>query len=473
MTPTRLALRLVISLVLYISTVELCTSSTPSPVYVIACVEPAEEASGLRRGHANPGSRVDLVFLDREGDLISTATMPSPHISGREVGIAAIMPSGLLLARSETGAFSSWAVARLPLAELFSKRTALHEVIAAPAWEAKSRNDQLIEAIDLRLEALGRAAHWRLPWGPRPRFLSLEDDRETLDPSGTTQWLLLSLKDEAASVTAPPFVLYQVLCLAGLPGAPQEIRLVDVGSGHWVFVYPSWSPDGRFLAFYRFPAYTALQRSTQDVETRTTEGWQLCILDVRADRIQTYGPRTSTYHPVPMKAQWSPDGQQLLCSMGYEMDATTTAPKPSVGVFLVDRLTGEFRRLSAPPSYDWALSWAPTGDRFLFFRHRLASDPNAKLGYGVGTVDPPSFEFLIDSTRNDIRMEIAWSPDAKYLAYACVYQCPEGWRDSIQILNVQKGGPPREVACSRLYPINRDTRRFHNVTWLNLPGVSR
>jgi Tol biopolymer transport system component len=125
-------------------------------------------------------------------------------------------------------------------------------------------------------------------------------------------------------------------------GSDSPVRLTK---GPAQNVSPAWSPDGRFIAFRRFPA----KGKTQILLIPPVGGHQKVISE---------DPRTMD------SLSWSPDNRWIVTS------ASGSEPGP-VGLVAIDVNTGEMRRLTKPPRENWGdfePAVAPDGASVIFSR---------------------------------------------------------------------------------------------------------
>lgn len=144
------------------------------------------------------------------------------------------------------------------------------------------------------------------------------------------------------------------------------------------FIYPSWSPDSRKLAFiYGARSYRGTPRvSHHDLYLVNPDGSELT-------QLATF-PTTS--NAPPFIVGWSPDGGELLLS----------GNSPSGNIYLINPVTGDNRAISE----GGRASWSPTGDRIA----KLKYDEFGQEGerYSVATMSPDGSDVhVIAKTKGD------------------------------------------------------------------------
>jgi len=145
---------------------------------------------------------------------------------------------------------------------------------------------------------------------------------------------------------------------------------------------PSWSPDGRFLAFVEEDA-----SGTGDIMRSNADGSQLINL---------------TRHPAVYGAPaWSPDGKQLAFHSSRDGDVEIYA-------MLADG--SALRRLTNSPKADVEPAWSPPGTRIAF-----ASFRNGKPDIYLMQSDGSELRRLTTDSTTDYHP--AWSPDGRWIAF--------------------------------------------------------
>ena len=172
-------------------------------------------------------------------------------------------------------------------------------------------------------------------------------------------------------------------------GSRYTLRVADAdGEGGQVavnspepIISPSWSPDGKQLAYVSFEKQKAVVY-TQDAAT----GARRAIADFRG----------SNSAPA-----WAPDGQQL---------AVTLSRDGGSQIYLIGRSGDNPRRLTTSTAIDTEPVFAPDGSRLYFVSDRGGGPQIYRLGLSGGNVERVTFSGAYN-------VSPAISPDGRTLAY--------------------------------------------------------
>ena len=176
------------------------------------------------------------------------------------------------------------------------------------------------------------------------------------------------------------------------------------GSPWW----PSWSPDGQWLAF-------SLQGSL----------WKIRIGDSAAEELAY----STEYLSSP---EWSPDGRWIA----YTADDGT-----AINLRLLDLSTGHSTALTTGKHINVDPAWSPDGSRLAF----VSTQPNGYFNIWVMAIDQGKPGRRIQVTRDhrygrdrlyfgdyDLHIEPTWSPDGREIIFVCNRDIPLGsgaiWR---------------------------------------------
>jgi Tol biopolymer transport system component/DNA-binding winged helix-turn-helix (wHTH) protein len=146
---------------------------------------------------------------------------------------------------------------------------------------------------------------------------------------------------------------------------------------------PTWSPDGRFIAF------SSDQSGNFDI-------WVRSVGEGKA--IQVTNSPAHDWQP-----DWSPDGLSLVFR----------SERDGGGLFLVPALGGSERKLSA---FGYHPRWSPDGSQILFFSSPFGSTFKSKL-YVMSSSGGVAHEVLVGFAAEFVSaLRVAWHPDSQRIS---------------------------------------------------------
>jgi Tol biopolymer transport system component len=196
---------------------------------------------------------------------------------------------------------------------------------------------------------------------------------------------------------------------------------------------PTWSPDGREIAFVHGPSRassvgTATALMFGDLLVMPAEGGE--------KRLLTKGTDASP--------AWSPDGREIAFVRGYELNR----PTGGMDLYVVRATGGVPRRLTSTPGTDeTAPAWSPDGEWIAFMRAAETAPYDGKVAIFVvrrnGTGERLVHEYRYYAYTS---YGLTWSPDGRLLAYE---MSPSLFCTGIAIAGVD-GGMLQDLApCAR------------------------
>lgn len=183
--------------------------------------------------------------------------------------------------------------------------------------------------------------------------------------------------------------------------------------------FPSWSPDGRLIAFLCDPHHLG--------------PFDLCVINADGS-----GVRRVTTGPLYLgKPAWSPDGSSIAFARRTEEadEAVPTVANASIHIIGIDG-TGE-RKLAEDAAFP---SWSPDGGSIVFVTDPEGASQIVQVnGDGSG---------LVRLTNGPTDMNPAWSPDGTHIAFSSARsEKPELATDALHPgLNITTAVAPRSAA---------------------------
>lgn len=181
------------------------------------------------------------------------------------------------------------------------------------------------------------------------------------------------------------------------------------------YLSPTWSPDGKRLAY----VHSALEPEAED----------LYVIDASGEQPRRLTTELSVYDPA-----WSPDGDDIVFSAygpgGYF---------PGSDLYVVGVDDGQVRRLThTPSSGEDHPSWAPDGNRIAY--ERLI--PRRAIVYQVWVMNSDGTEQKrVSEPAADFDLSPVWAADGDQLAY----WSDRDETDAIWVVSVDRKGSPQKI----------------------------
>ena len=154
--------------------------------------------------------------------------------------------------------------------------------------------------------------------------------------------------------------------------------------------WPSWSPDGRRIAFYR--------------GTSATLPESIYVIDVDGSGERLLGPGRSP--------SWSPDGTRIVFSDDAGMEVMSADGSNKMLLLSREAYVAGYPSTSLPAGNP---VWSPDGNRIAFERPTTGYEPPQQV-YIMNADGSSSHALVAGNTFYD-ESDPAWSPDGRSLAY--------------------------------------------------------
>ena len=161
------------------------------------------------------------------------------------------------------------------------------------------------------------------------------------------------------------------------------IKLTQHDASDWS---PTWSPDGRRIAFMSY------RDGDPDIYVMDDDGTNLTNLTQQDGDYQYWAPA------------WSPDGRRIA----FMSDLSDRDGDPDI--YVMDDDGTNLTNLTQHDASDWGLAWSPDGRRIAFM-----SDRDGNTGIYVMDDDGTNLTKLTQHDASDSRP--AWSPDGRRIAF--------------------------------------------------------
>jgi TolB protein len=216
---------------------------------------------------------------------------------------------------------------------------------------------------------------------------------------------------------------------------------------------PDWSPDGKWIAYVYNRNIYKINLETKEIKQLTT--WGSCFFP-----------------------DWAPNGKRIA------FDTNHDDPKGANVIWLMDSSGTNYKDISIHGTGEWREpNWSSSGDRLVHIRYVAGGDPFREI-------------FIMDSTgENSVRLtnnqiddfSPAWSPDGSKIAYSSytsekinIYVIDTLGQNNIQLTNVVMAIDPswspdgskivfsqrdEESATMSLWIMNSDGSEKRRITW--------
>jgi len=171
-------------------------------------------------------------------------------------------------------------------------------------------------------------------------------------------------------------------------------KLTQITHNYEHNILPSWSPDGKKIAFYS--GLSSIRNL--DIFPKNTPGYCLKIVNIDGTGekiIASYGFLYSAY--LNDRPQWSPDGNRIAFGNKYKENDYW-------GIYCVD---SDGKNLTLLKERAGQPAWSPDGSRIVF----------VSRGMNIHVMDSTGNSELNLTKSGDLNHNPVWSPDGKYILF--------------------------------------------------------
>jgi TolB protein len=273
---------------------------------------------------------------------------------------------------------------------------------------------------------------------------------------------------------------WYAICIAQSDGSDRRVVTDGVAATD-----PTWSPDGRTIAFTHHESDAEFQRFTEDDiylmdvdgsdlrqvtmqspgESSFDPAWSpagdvLALLrsrevasesPVRLGRLAIASVDGATTHPLGARSlvadpDWSPDGREIAVTI-----PTLRREVPTVrntDIYAVEVATGRRRPLvTTPDAYESSPAWSPDGSRVAFARWQPATQFDGRASIHVVGRDGTGEQLVLTHEHfSSGPFNLSWSPDGEELAFET---SPSVLCSAISVVTVDTGVVRELTTCAR------------------------
>jgi TolB protein len=195
---------------------------------------------------------------------------------------------------------------------------------------------------------------------------------------------------------------------------------------------PTWSPDGKELAYVRGEAIAS---------TVTSKYGELFRIELDGS-----GKRRLTTGEPDTDPDWSPGGDEIVFVRGVNL---SSFEESNDDLHILEVATGRTRQLTRTPAgvYEAAPAWSPDGSRIAFARSTRGSQFDGTASVHVIGRDGSGERLVLDhKLYADTAYSLAWSPDGTSIAFETSSKlgCT-----SISVVHVTTGSVRALTTCAR------------------------
>ena len=193
---------------------------------------------------------------------------------------------------------------------------------------------------------------------------------------------------------------------------------------------PTWSPDGRQIAYVQGSSVTTLQPSRPG---------SLYVMDADGGNVHRLTRGDADVDPA-----WSPDGTEIAYGHCFNIDSPTLC---TLDLFVMDVATGASRQLTRTPSvYEAGYAWSPDSSRIAFTRFTPLLDFKPSVVYSINRDGTDETRVHAHKASVGGLYSLAWSPDGRTIAFVT---SPNPECTAISLFDLADGDIRPLTSCER------------------------
>ncbi len=212
---------------------------------------------------------------------------------------------------------------------------------------------------------------------------------------------------------------------------PRQLTVEQEGSSS---SQPTWSPDGREIAFVR----------GQSVPTAVVAATALMFGDLLVMHADGSETRPLTRGGPDAAPAWSPDGREIAFVRGSDLNR----PNGDMDLYVVDPVGGGLRRLTRTAgAFETAPAWSPDGSRIAFARAAEQAPYDGKAAIFIVNRDGTGERLLLEHRYFAYSSYgLSWSPDGRTIAFETspTIEC-----SAVHLLDIASGRVKPLTSCTR------------------------
>lgn len=193
---------------------------------------------------------------------------------------------------------------------------------------------------------------------------------------------------------------------------------------------PTWSPDGRQIAYVQGSSVPTLQPSRPG---------SLFVMDADGGNV-----RRLTRGDADVDPAWSPDGTEIAYGHCFNIDSPNLC---TLDLFVMDVATGASRQLTRTPLfYEAGYAWSPDSAQIAFTRFTPLFDVKPSVIYTINRDGSNEKRLHTHKASVGGLYSLAWSPDGRTVAFVT---SPNPECTAISLIDLVEGDIRPLTSCDR------------------------